>query len=275
MTTRVEIASEPTGPTAPEATPAADPNRPAWLDPQFKDGEALAQSYKALQAELTRVKQGKGLDSGDPNKGVPDPAKPTDPAKPAEGLDIKDPAQQQQADAAKKVVEKTGFDVSSYSQEFDTTGDVSAEGREAITKGLEAVLGPDARTIVDQYIDARKGQVVSNTQMIKDTAGGADAYSTMVNWAATTLKPDEIAAFNAQVNSGNIHTATFAVEALKARFQQANGKEPARFKGTFTPTAGLQGYKSTAEMQADMRDPRYKTDPAFREQVRAKLAMSG
>lgn len=273
MTTSVSLSSVETGNTAPVVEQTVDPNRPEWLDPQFATVEDQNKAYKSLQAEYTKLKQGKGLE------GAPDPVA----EKKADDLTVPDKAAEEKAAADKKAAEdkkaadaaKTaGVDLTPYQSEFTSTGDVSVESRDKIAKGLEALLGPDARTIVDQYIDGRKTSSANDASLIKDAAGGAEAYTTMVNWAASSLDKDEIAHFNTQVNSGNRAAATFAVEALRSRFEQANGRPPRLFKGTFTPPGNVTAFASAAEMTAAMKDPKYKTDPAYRASVARRLAVS-
>jgi len=263
MTTSVTLQTDPTTGVAPPA-PAAP-----------IDYEA---QYKTLQAEFTRLKQGStpatpvapGADPATKPTGIPvvDPAAPVVEPKTGDAPATPEP------DAASKVVDASGFNVAPFSAEFDATGDVAPASREAIAKGLEKVLGPQAREVVDNYIDGQKTRAAANTAQLHGAAGGVDGYNTMVQWAATALPPVEQAAYNAQVNSGNLHTAMFAVEALRSRFAKANGAEPVRFKGTFPGADNGDVFRSTAEMQVAMRDPKYKTDPAYRDSVKAKLGRS-
>lgn len=263
MTTRVEFQSDPTG-NAPPVTDIPADERPEWLPENFETGEDLAKSYKEAQAEITRLKQGK------PATETPAEKKPND-------LGIKTDDDNADTDAedeaAKKAAESAGVDLDPYQQEFASTGDVTEEGRASIAKSLEKVLGPNARQVVDQYIDGRKTSASHDAAAIKDAAGGDEAYSTMVNWAATALSPQEISVFNSQVNSGDRTSAIFAVEALRSRFERANGADPRRFKGTFSPPSSrnVEKFKSSAEMTAAMKDPRYKSDPAYRTWVANRI----
>ena len=53
----------------------------------------------------------------------------------------------------------------------------------------------------------------------------------------------------------------------------ANGSSPNLIQGT-TGTSGSGAYKSLIQMSEAMRDPRYNSDPAFREEVTRKLEAS-
>lgn len=280
MTQRVEIIPDSTGPLPPPPTPAPSTTIPAKFN---GDVGKLSASYTELEAELSRIKGGKGLEAGDASKGVtpqgldvPSPNASPTPGADGKGADPKADGSNPN-DAAKKVVTDAGLDVSTYEAQFNATGDVAPDARKEIAEKLKGILGDSAETLVNQYIDGQKAAAVNNQSAIKDSAGGAEAYGVMVNWASTNLKPDEIAAFNTQVNSGNVTVAQFAVEALSSRFAKANGgREPRQYKGNPLPPGGggATGFNSTAEMTAAMRDPRYKSDEAYRNSVASRIRAS-
>lgn len=183
------------------------------------------------------------------------------------------PAPTEEQAAAEKVAEAAGFDLAPFSQEFTKTGDVSADNRSAIAKGLEKVLGPDAAKYVDAYIEGQKAVQANSTAVFMEAAGGESLYDAMTNWAARSWSPAEIAAYDSAVESGNQAAALLAVRGLKAQYEASYG----RSANLVTPSGGapvVVGYKSTAEMTADMAKPEYKKDPSFRAQVAAKLRSS-
>jgi hypothetical protein len=59
------------------------------------------------------------------------------------------------------------------------------------------------------------------------------------------------------------------IELLKVK--ASKGADPKLLLGNGGGQSAVVGYRSQAEMQRDMRDPRYKTDPAFRADVGQKL----
>src|SRR5690606_29736434 len=58
MAETIVFSTPETGATVPEGSPQTPTNRPEWLPENFVSPEDLAKSYKELQAELTRIKQG-------------------------------------------------------------------------------------------------------------------------------------------------------------------------------------------------------------------------
>jgi len=280
MTDRVIFETPETGSTPPPVEEAPKSDRPAWLPEQFKSAEDFAKNWQDQRAEITRLQQAAAKSGDQPPPSAPKPgdqppkapeakdpeAKPSD-AKPEEN-------QNSQDDAARQVAEAANVDLAPYQQEYNTTGDVSVESRDKIAEGLKKVLGENARQIVDEFIEARKVVHKNDTQMYFDTAGGQEAYSEIVSWAAQSLPKDEVEAYNRTVNSGDRHATLFAIEALRSKFEKANGRPPKLINGSGGATNSEPAFRSSAEMVTAMRDPRYQTDPSYREQVARRLAVS-
>jgi len=95
----------------------------------------------------------------------------------------------------------------------------------------------------------------------------------MVDWAADNLSEGQVDAYNRAVNSGDLEETKFAVQGLRSMYEAQQGFEPARnLSGQSRPS--VDAYSSLAQMKADMADPRYSSDPAFRDQVASKLSRS-
>ena len=125
--------------------------------------------------------------------------------------------------------------------------------------------------MVDQYIAGAKAQTDAQVDVVFRAAGvDADQYDKLVKWASENLSPEEISSYNnALVNTDS---AIFAVKGLLARYRNEADVEPDNY---ITGGSGpISVYKSRAEMMEDMRSPKYKTDPAFRHEVAAKIDRS-
>jgi hypothetical protein len=266
-----------TGSTPP--TPPVDPNRPAWLPDNFTKPEDFAASYKELQAKFTQTSQELAGFKKTPGEGTPPPTdtETPPPVKTPEQLAAEEAAKKvtDEQDAAKKAADAAGFDLVPYSTEYDTTGDVSEENRAKIADGLKSVLGDDARKIVDGYIDGQKVLQTNTHSEFMAAAGGADSYNTMLQWAAQSLPKDSAEAFNRAIDSGDKHATLFAIQGLKAQYEAANGRLGNTITGGGGNTNASIGYASTAQMLADMANPLYKSDPAFRDKVAARIKASG
>ena len=108
---------------------------------------------------------------------------------------------------------------------------------------------------------------------IKNYAGGEKSYDNMVEWASNNLDGQSVEAFDSIINTGSVEAIKLAVNGLKAQFENANGYEGTMVTGK-APTQAQDGYRSQAELVAAMSDRRYDSDPAYRQDVIAKLERS-
>lgn len=273
MVDRVDLAPEPANQPDPVVGDNQGTDRPAWLPAEFKTVEDFTKSYTDTKAELTRKSQELATLRKEPSQDD----KPADPPAPADttaktpegkALEI---AEDPPADADAP----TMADFEPYQQEFIATGDVSEENREKIAGRLKGMFGDQSRAIVNDYIEGSKVRRDSATKEFMDAAGGADQYAAMVSWAKESLSPAEKDAYNRQVNSGDVHSAKFAIEGLRAKYEKANGRQPQLIQGDGQITPAPTGaFKSVQEMTAAMKDPRYKTDAAYRKSVEQRVAQS-
>jgi Phage T7 capsid assembly protein len=161
-------------------------------------------------------------------------------------------------------------DIESIEQEFyENNGEVSEETLEALYKQFP-------KDLVDRYFANAKATFdVSVAEMqtaAYDLAGGEAGFKAMVTWAAEALTPEEIGAYDNAVN-GDIHSAKLAIQGLKVQYDAANKSEPKLIKGGNSDSSvEANGYESRAQHLADVNDVRYEKDPAFRAEVRRKLA---
>lgn len=222
-------------------------DRPVGLPEKFNSIEDMAKAYSELEKKL----------------GAPKEAPAADP-KPA-ALNIEQAAAGTAEEAA-AALEGANLDYNSFAQEFATNGELSPESYEKLAKaGIP-------KEMVDAYVEgqAAKGEQV-RTQVLTEV--GVEDFAAMSTWAGKSLTPGQLNAYNAAIDSGNVDQMKLAVAGVKARFEAANGVEPSLLGGAGGGSSG-DAYRSTEEMKADMRDPRYAKDPAFRADVAAKLSRS-
>ena len=228
--------------------------RPAWLPEKFKTVEDMAESYKALEA-----KQSGATPPADPE--VPVVAAVVPPV--AAPLAIPPAA----SDAA-AVVQKAGLDMAALNAEFAASGTLSADSYEKLN-----AVGFD-KAAVDNYVAGQQALVSQfQNDVMSATPGGPAKYGEMVEWAKANLTDVQIAAYNTAVSTGNKDQAKLAVAGLGASFTAAVGSEPV-LQGGRTTGAPADVFESVAQMKQAMSDKRYKTDPAFRAAVSAKLGRS-
>ena len=157
--------------------------------------------------------------------------------------------------------------------EYTADGQLSEDSIEELSK-------MDSKDLIKAYLEfyTKSAQNVSlqQTQLgeIKNIAGGEEGYTELVNWAANNLDQTEIEAFNNVTSSNNYGAIKFAVEALNNRFRSSEGYEPDLVTGGKPANDGARPYRSQAELARDIADPRYSSDPAFRQDIEDRLSKS-
>lgn len=136
--------------------------------------------------------------------------------------------------------------------------------------------------LVEAYLKWTKDQPAAATQPLDDaaaaeivkTVGGQEQYNQTMEWAAENLSPDEVAAYDNVINSGNKDAIFFAVQALNQKYRDAVGFEGKTVTGK-APRNSVKAFRSQAELARAISDPRYRNDPAYRIDVEERLAASG
>ena len=131
---------------------------------------------------------------------------------------------------------------------------------------VQSTLPQNAETDSTDISDAAVNEV-------KNYAGGEKAYQDMVNWASDNLDKKSIEAFDSIINLGSVDAIKLAVNGLKAQYQNAVGYEGDMVTGK-APKSTKDVFRSQAELVAAMNDTRYDNDPAYRQDIMAKLDRS-
>lgn len=228
-----------TDPATPPVEPAKEPEE-KLLAGKYKTPEELEKAYKELETKL----------GGEPKE----PEQPT-----------------QNPETPQKEITVAGLPAQKYFDEYAANGALSEDSyKELADKGIP-------REIVDAYIDGRKAVEAHNAGLTEETVrtlmnevGGEQPFRRMAAWAHQNYSEQDKADYQAAIDSGSPALARLALATLKAKYEAAYGSAPALVDGA--PAPGSPAYRSKAEMVQAMRDPRYKTDPAYRAEVERKVA---
>ena len=157
------------------------------------------------------------------------------------------------------------------SQEYAQQGKLNEET-------FEKLAQMDSKDLLEAYM-----QIQSNPQVedftedqvadIQNFVGGEEQYNGLVSWAAENMPQNFIQAFDNLINVGDPDMIKLAVVGMQAAFQEANGYEGRMLSGKPAQTT-QDVFRSQAEVVAAMSDPRYDRDPAYRQDVFAKLERS-
>lgn len=230
-------------PQTPENPESDTDERPEWLPEKFKTPEDMAKSYAALEKKMSGGKEPE-----------------------AETAD-ETPAEIPTNDDAKEAATNAGLDFDALQTEYGSNGGLSDETYEAINKsGIP-------RDVVDSYIAGQEALATRIRTDMFSTVGGEENYGNIMQWASSSLDKAEVDAYNNVMGTSDPAQIQLAVRGLNAKYQAENGSNPSLLSGETTANAGTK-FESVAQVTEAMRNPKYKTDPAFRKQVEAKLARS-
>jgi len=222
---------------------------------KFKSVEDLAASYKELEGKLGQVSE------------EDQATEETEEQTQEEG---EFDAEEYYGDGLASVLEEVGIDAQDITQRFTDTGEISEDD---YSKLGEAGF---SKQVVDTYLDGLRGVgegdeiPTQQIQNIKDSVGGDQAYEQMADWCQQNLSEQEIKAFDKITETADAPVIQLAVEGLYTRYQNAMGVEPDLVTGR-PAASGPNPYRSTAEVQAAMSDPRYGKDVTYTENVYSRL----
>ena len=107
---------------------------------------------------------------------------------------------------------------------------------------------------------------------VYNSAGGEAEYNRLTSWAADNVPESKLDAFNSIIDKGNATAIQIAVSGLRSEYEAQEGYEGRMLQGKAARAAN--GFRSQAEVVQAMSDPRYDTDPAYRQDVYDKLEVS-
>jgi len=217
-------------------------DRPEWLPSKFNSPEDMANAYSELENKFHNSNDEDAFEE------QPD-------------------EQHEESDYSMEDGQQDSY-YDDFSREYLEQGGLSEQSYDRLWE--ERGLSPE---MVDSYIAGQESIRDNIQNQAYDITGSPENYTEMVMWATNNLSSGEINAFNAQVNSGDPDQIMLAVEGLNSRFSSNFGSEPSLVQGEAS-MSGTGGFGSLAELTSAMKDPRYDSDTAYRQQVAAKLNRS-
>jgi len=138
----------------------------------------------------------------------------------------------------------------------------------------EEFLDPEEQSEEDtEESDEAPELTQEDVDYLHDMAGGPEEYQSMLKWAAGNLQQKEIDMYDSVMEVGDPNSVYFAVQAMIARYTDATGSDGSLLTGQQSSEVS-QGFRSQQELVAAMNDPRYESDPAYRNDVIQKLEQS-
>ena len=165
--------------------------------------------------------------------------------------------------------------ITSASDEFSEKGELTPETIEKFSSMSSKELVQAYLEVQDSLPQSQAAAEIEDAQIndIKNFAGGEQAYGKLVTWAGENLGQADIDAFDEIVGTGSVEAIKLAVSGLRSQYDNANGYEGQMYTGK-APKTNQDVFRSQAELVAAMSDRRYDQDPAYRQDVIAKLERS-
>lgn len=219
---------------------------------KFEDAEALEQAYIELQKKL-------GVKNEDDD--VPDLQEGEDEVRMQEEGDDEEevsPAQERIAQASEE-----------WEQNGSLSDETIAELQELPSEELIAAYLNSQQNQAPESADFTDAEVST----IQNDVGGPEEYGQIMSWAQDSLAPELIQSYNSLIDKGDPLQVRLALAGLQAAFNDANGSEGELLTGRGAVDKA-DVFRSQAEVVEAMSDPRYDRDPAYRQDVFAKLERS-
>ena len=183
-------------------------------------------------------------------------------------------------------VSEAGDGEESTSDEADVSDPQSNDFREGVASAFEA-LQEDGE-LTEQVYEKFEGagiprEAVDHIQELenykqsnelKEVTSEVADYPALQKWAGDNLSESEISIFDNIVENGTLDEMRFAVNNLNGRMQGNTAPRQSRLIKADAIAQAEGGYESQAQMLADMGDPRYKQDSAYRAAVARKASKS-
>ena len=169
---------------------------------------------------------------------------------------------------------------SEYANLFDELWD-KAQNNEVSDELIQQLNNQKPEDLTQMYMEYRQQVEQSQPEPmstqdvsgLKGIVGGDEGYSNLIGWAAENLSEQDINMYDAVMDKGDPLACFFAVQALSYRYQDTQPVDGQMLTGK-PAVDRVNGFRSQAELVAAQADPRYDNDPAYRQDVYAKLERS-
>lgn len=241
---------------------------------KFKSAEELEKAYLEAQRLIGK----RGQEAPEPEDSQPQPT--PDQYTPELGKElygeqavaIFEVAEINPLEMAEKVY--AGEDVSGYVDALVEKGGLPRQLVETYLQGVAPAKGNNPET----PDSSAQGLTDADVIELKAMVGGDQQFQQLSQWAAANLDPQELADYNAAVDSGNKAVARFAVKQLQTRAAAGAGQEPKLIGGGSAVKADVfetdqQAVEARSKIGKNGR-PLYETDPKYRQWYDKTLARS-
>ena len=154
------------------------------------------------------------------------------------------------------------------SDEFYENGNISEE----TYNGLVEYGFPES--LINNYFSGLQAMQTQLFNEVYETAGSQENYNHLTSWAEKNLSDQEINAFNRAIDSNDVSTIKLSLQGLMNKYEQAEGSFGSNMQGYTNGVNQGSQYENMDQWLRDSTDPRYETDPHYRQKVQDKYLRS-
>lgn len=153
------------------------------------------------------------------------------------------------------------------------TGEFTEEGLQAFDEMTPQEKADLLHAIAQENKQEERAELgEQDIQSMKNLVGGEEQYTQLIRWASENLNQNEIEIYDSVMDRGDPAAIYFAIQALNYRYQDSVGTEGRLLTGKAAQVSDV--FRSQAEVVRAMNDPRYESDPAYRQDIFNKLERS-
>jgi hypothetical protein len=248
----------------------------------FEDAGAWFDSLKHAQGQYTQARQeiaelkSQYSEQGTVNPGYEENttpvAEPEESAEPTGMEELRLSLTDEQEEAPQEAQPAfSDEDWDKWGYEMNTTGQLS----EQTVAEIKAKTNFSDRMIND-FVTGQKAKMREAFTKASNIVGGNDRLGEIMKWAESSMSPEERLNINAGLASPGYEVVLRGLDAQysHAMSQKPKANEPSPMPNR-QPVAETQvstpAYTTQREFKADRSNPRYRTDPKFREAVEARM----
>lgn len=238
---------------------------------KFKSPQELAKAYAELQRKMGE--QGSKPDNSTDAEPEPAPVE-------VESYSTEQAVEVYGKDAVETLAGK-GIDLANLMYRADSGEDISEH------YGTLAETFNVPQQVVENYVQGAQGEASqgeglteADASALMDSVGGQEAFNALSGWAKANLSADELANYNAVVDSGNKDAISWALKAMQARQGSNDAVVEPQLYGGGAPSDTTARFESQQQVLDAMnkRNDRgqrlYDIDEAYRNKVQMILASS-
>ena len=146
---------------------------------------------------------------------------------------------------------------------------------EEVEEDPEAEYDEESEEVEEEEVEEEEEYEFTDEDIeaLQNVVGGPEEYGQIIDWAKDNLSEQEISMYDHVMESNDPIAMFFAIRALGNSYENAVGVDGELLTGTASSTP-QDVFRSQAEVVQAMSDPRYDSDPAYRQDVYEKLERS-